>query len=318
MTSATSVGTTPTFALSSSGDRAVAWVSAPDSGSDGRLYISIDSAPPVIIADPLGAVQIHDEAPPRLVFAGKNTIAALYVVAKDIGQRFPVSALRFIRSTDGGKSWTTPMTITDDPKEMASHNFHSLYAANDGTLYASWLDGREGSSATYFTHSSDGGRTWAPNKRVSVGETCPCCRTAIAAGAHGTVYVAWRTVLRGNIRDIVVSRSNDHGVTWNAPVRVHADDWSYPGCPHAGPSIQTDSAGRVHVLWWTGKPNAGGVYYAVSSDSAHTFSAPVAIDSQRIPLPTHVQLAVNNARSHCDHLGRRWTHWPHGQPSDFT
>jgi len=289
----TGVGTTPAFALSPKGDRAIAWVSAPGGGTDGRLYVSVNGGLPATIVDPLGSVQVHSEAPPRLSFAGPHELAALYVVAKDVGRRFPVSALRFVRSTDGGATWSTPVTITDDATELGSHNFHSLSAGRDGVLYASWLDGREGKSATYFTHSSDGGRTWVPNQRISLNETCPCCRTTIAADGHGLVYAAWRAVFPGNVRDIVVARSADHGVTWSDPVRVHADDWVYPGCPHAGPSLQLDAVGNVDILWWTGKPKHGGVFYATSADSGKTFSAPTVIAAQETPAPTHVQLAVN-------------------------
>jgi hypothetical protein len=185
-----------------------------------------------------------------------------------------------------------PVTVTDDSSELGSHNFHSLYVAPDGTIYAAWLDGRSGSSATYFTYSVDGGRHWAGNERLSVGETCPCCRTALAADAHGVVYAAWRAVFPGNVRDMVVARSADHGATWSAPVRVHADNWVYPGCPHAGPSMQLDSAGRLHVLWWTGAARHPGVFYAVSADGGKTFSAAQPIFSQRIAVPSHVQLAL--------------------------
>jgi hypothetical protein len=175
---------------------------------------------------------------------------------------------------------------------FGSYNFHALYAAPTGALYAAWLDGRDGKSATYMTRSADGGRTWAPNLRVSGGESCPCCRTAIAGGADGAVYLAWRTVLPGNVRDVVVARSPDGGATWAEPIRVHADDWVFDGCPHAGPSLQVDAAGRVHVAWWTGKEGAAGVYYARSDDGGRSFGAPLPLGTAEFSKPAHVQLAL--------------------------
>lgn len=279
-------------ALSANGDRAVAWISAADSGADGRLYVSVNGASPVGVADPLAAVEVHGESPPKLAFAGDGSLYAVYLLGKDIGKRFPVSALRVVRSTDNGRTWTRPVTVTDDTAAFGSHNFHALTTGPDGTVYVSWLDGRMGKSAAYVTHSTDAGATWAPNVRMSVGEACPCCRTALAAGPEGVVYAAWRTVLTGNIRDIVVARSSNHGATWSGPVRVHADDWKIDGCPHAGPSVQLDASGRLHVLWWTGKPDAAGVFYAVSADSGITFSDPVTVSRQTMPVPSHVQLAL--------------------------
>ena len=295
VSAATSVGAAPMVALSSHGDRAIAWVSAADSGADGRLYVSVNGAAPVGIADPLASVEMHGEAPPKVAFAPDGSLYAVYLLGRDIGKRFPVSALRVVHSRDNGRTWSMPVTVTDDTVAFGSHNFHALTTAPDGTVYVSWLDGRMGKSAAYVTYSRDGGATWAQNVRMSVDEACPCCRTSLAAGPGGTVYAAWRTVLAGNIRDVVVARSSDHGVTWTAPARVHADDWEIEGCPHAGPSVQLDAAGRLHVLWWTGKPGGAGVYYAVSSDSGATFSNPVTVSRQTTPVPSHVQLALTDS-----------------------
>jgi hypothetical protein len=288
----TGVGAAPMVALSNNGERAIAWISAPDSGADGRLYISVGGAAPVGVTDPLAPMEVHGESPPKLAFAPDGALYAVYLLGKDVGKRFPVSALRVVRSSDNGHTWSSPITVTDDTAQFGSHNFHALTVAPDGTVYVSWLDGRTGKSGAYVTHSTDGGRTWAPNVRMSVGETCPCCRTALAAGPHGVIYAAWRSVIDGDVRDIVLARSEDDGVTWTTPHRVHADDWHINGCPHAGPSIQMDAQGNLHALWWTGKKGAAGVYYAVSKDSGRTFSDPVTISAQKIPLPSHVQLAV--------------------------
>jgi hypothetical protein len=90
----------------------------------------------------------------------------------------------------------------------------------------------------------------------------------------------------------VVARSTDGGRTWAEPVRAHADDWVFDGCPHAGPSLQVDAAGRVHVAWWTGKRGAAGVWYARSDDGARSFGAPVALGVGELSRPAHVQLAL--------------------------
>jgi peroxiredoxin len=264
---------------------------------------------------------------------GTLTLGALYVVGRLVpGRRFPASALRFVRSDDGGQTWSSPVTVTDDSSaalgaDFGSHNFHALHAAPDGTFHVAWLDGRAGKSAVYTTHSNDGGATWAPNVRVvpvnaPMTEACPCCRTAIASDAAGHVYLAWRAVIptasganvKGptpsaqrpsspthadhggrnitTIRDIVVARSEDQGRTWQPPVRVHADDWVFDGCPHAGPSLAVDQRGTLHIAWWTGKPGAAGVWYAQSSDAAQHFANVQPLGVAEASQPAHVQLAV--------------------------
>lgn len=304
----TDVGTAPVLAVSPRGAEAAAWISAPAGGSDGLLYVHTAGGTSEL-RDSLGAIEPHGESPPKLAFSEDGALNALYVVAKDVpGRRFPASALRFVRSVDGGAHWTQPVTVTDD-STFGSHNFHALYAASDGVLYASWLDGRAGKSAVFMTHSTDGGRTWMKNVRVTSGEACPCCRTAMTSGTDGTVYVAWRQVFPGNVRDIVVARSTTHGETWDEPTRVHADNWVFDGCPHAGPSLQTDANGRVHVAWWTGKQGSAGVWYAHTDDRAHTFSSAEPLGVAEFSRPAHVQLALGDG-------GRVIATWDDGTTND--
>ncbi len=290
----TSVGAAPIIALSPDGARTVAWVSAPDGGTDGRMYVSTDDRPPVEVRDTLGPIEPHGEAPPKIVYGADGVLHAVYVVGKEVpGRRFPMSALRYVRSTDHGASWTAPVSVTDT-SVFGSYNFHALHAGSDGTVYVSWLDGRDGKSATYMTRSTDGGHSWAANVRVAAGESCPCCRTAIATANDGALYLSWRTILPGNVRDIVVARSDDRGESWSDPVRVHADEWSFDACPHAGPSLQVDGDGRLHVAWWTGKEGQAGVWYTRSDDGASTFDAPTALGTAQFSRPSHVQLVLGN------------------------
>jgi hypothetical protein len=332
----TAVGTAPMFAVSSAGKQAVAWVSAPNGGSDGRLYVSVAGAAPTEIRDTLGPIEVHGESPPKLAYAPNGSLIAVYIVGKEIpGQRFPLSALRVVTSSDDGKTWTAPVTVTDGDV-FGSHSFHALHAAADGSLYVAWLgkpDGPDSSvapaknvakvksvaaksadhdmanmpgmsgmggmhsaSASWITRSTDGGKTWSPRVRVDMGEACPCCRTGLATSKDGTLYMSWRHVFPGNIRDIVVARSNDHGATWKEPVRVHTDDWKFDACPHAGPAIATDDNGTLHVTWWTGKEGSAGVYYAQSTDGGKTFSPAIPLGVAQYSRPAHVQmsLASNN------------------------
>ncbi len=334
----TAVGTAPMFAVSTTGKQAVAWVSAPNGGSDGRLYVSVAGAAPTEVRDSLGPIEVHGESPPKLAYAPNGSLVAVYIVGKEVpGQRFPLSALRVVTSSDDGKTWTAPVTVTDG-EVFGSHSFHALHAAADGSIYVSWLGkpdtpddtasktskkskapaavakntshdmasmpgmagmpgmsdmgGMHSASASWITRSKDGGKTWSPRVRVDLGEACPCCRTGLATGKDGTLYMSWRHVFSGSIRDIVVARSNDHGTTWSAPVRVHADDWKFDACPHAGPAIATDDNGTLHVTWWTGKEGSAGVFYAQSTDGGKTFAPAIPLGVATYSRPAHVQMAL--------------------------
>jgi hypothetical protein len=298
-------GSAPTVAVAPDGRRAVAWVTAPGGGADGRLRVAVADAagrplaPPAELRDPLGPVEPHGEAPPKVAFGPGGAVYALWVVGKEVpGRRFPLSALRFARSADGGRTWGAPASVTDRPQPFGSFNFHSLQAAGGDTVFAAWLDGRDGQSATYLARSTDGGRTWGRNVRVSPPgrPSCPCCRTAVAAGRGDTVYAAWRDVAPGDVRQVVVARSADGGRTWAAPVAAQRDGWVFGGCPHAGPSLAVDTAGRVHVAWWSGREGAAGVFYARSDDGGARFGTPVPLGVAGFSRPAHAQLALAGAR----------------------
>jgi len=328
LTGTTSVGTAPMFAVSPAGKQTIAWVSAPQGGTDGRLYVSVNDAAPTEIRDTLGPIEAHGEAPPKIAYAADGSLYAAYTVGRVVpGARFPLSALRLVKSTDDGKTWTAPVTVTDGEDAFGAHSFHALHVAFDGTIYASWLGTPPRSSATvaqagtamalashqqtdtsghaqhmpaasspktgsWIARSTDGGRTFSARVRVDAGEACPCCRTALACDNNGALYMAWRHVHPGNIRDVVVAKSTDRGATWGDLVRVHADDWKFDGCPHAGPSMAVDSAGVIHIAWWTGKDGSAGVFYAKSKDGAKSFDPPVALGVAQASRPAHVQLAL--------------------------
>jgi hypothetical protein len=116
-----------------------------------------------------------------------------------------------------------------------------------------------------YVASLDGGRPQAVT-----GGVCYCCKTAIAFGRPGTIYIAWRHVYPGNFRDMAFSVSRDGGRTFAAPVRVSEDQWMIEGCPDDGPSMAVDAQGRVHIAWPAVVTGADGpvkaLFHAMSSD----------------------------------------------------
>mgnify|MGYP001183608480 CR=1 FL=1 len=316
-------GTNPTVAVDPvAGGVVLAWVGESDGRADvyfARIPAGGEAGSPVRVNDVPGDAAPHEQAPAQ---GGGGPEGNIYVVWQNNtpieGRRFPASDLRFARSTDGGRTFEPAITVNDDAGGLpASHTFHDLAVAADGTIYISWIDSRErarmeaeanGSAGDglpgpeiRIARSDDGGRSFGPSVVVDR-DSCPCCRTALAVGPDGAVYVAWRKVHEGNVRDIVVARSEDGGRTFGPPVRVHADDWVLDGCPHAGPSIDVDAAGRLHVAWYTGREGRQGVYYAVSEDGGRSFGPPVAlVEGEWVPISL-VRLAV-------DPRGGVWFAW---------
>jgi hypothetical protein len=152
-------------------------------------------------------------------------------------------------------------------------------------------------------HPGDAG--FGASVRVD-GNVCPCCRAALAVGPEGEVYVAWRKIFAGDVRDVVVARSADAGRSFSAPVAVHADGWVFPGCPHAGPSLAVDGDGRLYAAWYTGKEDRQGLYYAVSANGGESFGDPVTLLSDEFVPVSQARLAAGN--------GVVWAAWGDSRP----
>jgi hypothetical protein len=82
------------------------------------------------------------------------------------------SDIMFSRSTDGGLTFSAPQRITDDPVNQNKwHWMGTLAVAPNGRIDSVWLDTRNAANNTdsqlFYSWSTDGGVTWAPNVAVS-------------------------------------------------------------------------------------------------------------------------------------------------------
>ena len=82
------------------------------------------------------------------------------------------SDVMFVRSTDGGSTFSAPRRINDDPANHSKwHWFGALSVAPNGRIDVVWYDTRNAADNTtsqlFYSYSSDGGSTWSPNAAVS-------------------------------------------------------------------------------------------------------------------------------------------------------
>ena len=233
---------------------------------------------------------------PALASSGDDVLITWAVTHPKVTPDKPFSNdLRLSRSTDGGKTFQPSMLVNDD-QQVIGHSFDSIHVAPDGVVHMAWIDGREGKkeSGTFATRSTDHGRTVERNLKVDE-NTCVCCRTSMTSGPDGTLYVAWRKILPGDLRETVVARSTDGGQTFTAPVIVGHDRWVFPGCPHRPASVGTDRLGRLYVVWYTeGSDETPSIYLAYSDDKGETFSPKQKLNLSKGTFPDHPQMAVDS------------------------
>ena len=116
-------------------------------GLDGMLFLAIDRS-------------------------GGPTNNNIYMLASVVPSGRSTTDVMFVRSTDGGLTFSAPRRINDDPVNPSKwHWFGTFSVAPNGRLDAVWYDTRNAANNTdsqlFYSWSTDGGVTWAPNVAVS-------------------------------------------------------------------------------------------------------------------------------------------------------
>src|SRR5438552_9265648 len=104
--------------------------------------------------------------------SGTITNNNIYMLASVVPPGRSTTDVMFVRSTDGGLTFSAPRRINDDPVNPSKwHWFGTLSVAPNGRLDSVWYDTRNAANNTdsqlFYSFSTDGGVTWAPNMAVS-------------------------------------------------------------------------------------------------------------------------------------------------------
>jgi hypothetical protein len=176
----------------------------------------------------------------------------------------------FARSTDGGASWETARAIYD-PGTRAQTINNQIVVLPDGTLVDFFtLLRRDGAGEIRATlallRSGDRGLTWSAPvvvaERQSVGTRDPetarevrdaAILGAIAVGPAGSLVAVWQDArfAHGAHDAIALSRSDDGGLTWSAPVRVNGD----PAVAAFVPTVAVSGDGTIGVAYYDFRSN---------------------------------------------------------------
>ena len=95
----------------------------------------------------------------------------IYVLASVQTPTDPLD-VEFIRSADGGTTWSTPVRVNTDPEGTRAFQwFGTMSVAPSGRIDVVWNDTRGSAdstrSALYYSSSTNGGLNWTPNEQVS-------------------------------------------------------------------------------------------------------------------------------------------------------
>lgn len=166
--------------------------------------------------------------------------------------------VRFARSLDGGKHFSPPITVNNDPAKI-THRFDALAVTGNGDVVIAWIDGRDEvaskaagkpylGKAVYYTWSNDDGASFAADHKL-MDHSCECCRIALAREPDGNIATFFRGVFDDNIRDHAFAVLRTDGKV-ERPVRATFDGWQIAACPHQGPGLAIGSNGVLHGVWY--------------------------------------------------------------------
>lgn len=175
-------GGNPYLALDDKGTLFVYWQQAVSTGQGLRV---VPGSPAFVSAssDRGKTFTTHEAHPPSQFFVGSapwlkwskqggsNGTLHLVYEEKENQTAGGDRDIYYKQSTDGGKTWSEGKLISDDdPKEHNSQVGTGFAVAPNGRLDVAWYDFRASrSNATdiYYTSSTDNGKTWLKNVRIS-------------------------------------------------------------------------------------------------------------------------------------------------------
>lgn len=232
------------------------------SGDGGKTW----SAPRRIQAEP-EPVSAEGENRPKVAIGTKGELYIAYT--KPLAKPY-TGEIRFVRSLDGGKTFSAPMTVHAN-RDVITHRFESMAVDRDGRIYVAWIDKRDveaasarkekyAGAALYYAVSEDSGASFKGDYKIA-DHSCECCRIGLALNPAGTVVALWRHVFDPNIRDHALAELAPAGKA-GPLTRATFDNWRVDACPHHGPSLAYAGDGTRHQVWFNVKEDEGGAFYA--------------------------------------------------------
>ena len=173
----------------------------------------------------------------------------------------------FARSTDGGKTFSAPLNLSNDNADNAEPQ---IAVDANGKIHVVW----ENDSITFgvfYTQSSDGGATFSPVTPLVPGGTSAATPELAVAGSN--VYVAWENDASSHSQ-VAFSHSSDGGATFSPATNLTNTAGSAFGA-----KLAVDAGGNLDVVWIDNPAGNYELMFSRSTDNGATFSAAIDVSN---------------------------------------
>ena len=207
------------------------------------------------------------------------------------------NAILASRSADGGRTWSDPVALRIDGSDAFNDKESITADPTDSRLvYATWDRlNAGGGGPTWFSRSTDGGRTWEAARPIhDPGTNRQTINNQIVVLPDGTLVNFFteldQTAAAPRTTTLTVIRSLDKGVTWSAPVAIAEVLALGTADPDAGTPIRDGALlgaiaagprGELVAVWQDARFSGGvrdAVAFSRSPDGGLTWSPPVRVN----------------------------------------
>lgn len=175
------------------------------------------------------------------------------------------------RSTDKGKSWSSPERLT----EHGSGAYDPILWQQSKTWMVAWEDGRGG---IYARRSDDDGKSWEKEVRIAGGDAA----WPILAGKEDNIWCIWRDSTVVNI-----ANSSDLGDSWSEPIQLSENE------RQAGEPTIAVAENTIYTAWRSEKEGNSDIMFRAFIDGSWGGALNVTDDPVMSEYPC---LAVNDQK----------------------
>ena len=230
---------------------------------------------PVVAIDANGKARGGRQRGPRIGVDAKGNLvvtAPLTFDPAEAAKKYPVTDLYLTTSSDGGKTWASPIRVNEVARQ-APEALHWLAVAPNGVAHIAWLDRRDRAPTRapgqdiYYAKFANG----RVSKNIPVARlVCECCAPGLSVDAQGNPLLAYREGGMKPSREIFAIRSTDGGATFGKPVRLNTKNSNENLCPMSAPAVVVSADGKKFAAAWMDRRSGGeeNVFWAIAGSPA--------------------------------------------------